>query len=151
MLIAAYLAAVVAANLSVTFFGPASAPVNALLFIGLDLTARDRLHAAWAGRGLKWKMGLLILLGSLLSALLNPASARVSAASAVAFLAAGATDSLVYHRTGSVRRSNLAGAAVDSLLFAPLAFGGVLPLVCAGQFGAKVLGGELWARVLRHG
>jgi hypothetical protein len=60
-LIALYLAAIVAANLSVAYFGPASTIVNAFLFIGLDLTARDRLHDAWHGRGLAWKMTLLII------------------------------------------------------------------------------------------
>ena len=39
-----YLVAIIAANLLVAKFGPAISIVNAFLFIGLDLTARDKLH-----------------------------------------------------------------------------------------------------------
>lgn len=41
-----YLVAIVLANLTVAAFGPRMVIVNAFLFIGLDLTARDRLHDA---------------------------------------------------------------------------------------------------------
>jgi hypothetical protein len=47
-----YLAAIVAANLSVAHFGPSVAVLNAFLFIGLDLTTRDALHERWRGRNL---------------------------------------------------------------------------------------------------
>ena len=60
MIVALYLAAVVAANLSVAAFGPAASIVNAFLFVGLDLTARDRLHDSWRGRQLWPRMALLM-------------------------------------------------------------------------------------------
>ncbi len=41
--------------------------VNAFLFIGLDLTARDRLHDVWRSNYLVPKMIALIAAGSILS------------------------------------------------------------------------------------
>lgn len=155
-LIGIYLAAIVAANLAVATFGPSITVVCAFLFIALDLTARDRLHEAWHGRGLVWKMGALIGAGSLLSYLLNASAGPIALASFVAFAAAGAADALVYAGLRDraylvkVNGSNVVSAAVDSVVFPALAFG--LPLlwpIVVGQFVAKTLGGALWAVVLR--
>jgi hypothetical protein len=151
-----YLAAIVAANLSVAAFGPPSTIVNAFLFIGLDITARDRLHEAWRGRALGPKMALLIAGGSLVSWAINRKAGAVAMASLVAFAASGAADALVYHLLRryawmlKVNGSNLASAAVDSLVFPTLAFGRLIWWVVAGQFVAKVAGGALWAAILRQ-
>lgn len=156
-LIGMYLAAIVAANLSVAAFGPAVVVINAFLFIGLDLTSRDRLHEAWAGRGLARKMAALIAAGSLLSWLLNRNAGPIALASFIAFAAAATVDSLAYavlHERSyalKVNGSNVLSAAVDSLIFPALAFG--LPLlwpIVAGQFVAKVAGGAIWSIVLRR-
>jgi len=128
--------------------------VNAFVFIGLDLSLRDRLHDAWAGRGLAWRMAGLIGAGSLLSWLLNPATGRIALASCAAFGLAAAADSAVYHFLGGrsflsrSNGSNVAGAAVDSVVFPYAAFGGFLPLVVLGQFAAKTLGGFVWSLVI---
>lgn len=156
-LIALYLAAIVAANLSVAYFGPASTIVNAFLFIGLDLTARDRLHDAWHGRGLAWKMTLLIVAGSALSWELNRDAGPIALASFVAFACAGLADAFTYAVLGKraqlvrVNGSNVISAAVDSVIFPALAFGWP-PLwwIIAGQFAAKVAGGFIWSLVLRQ-
>jgi hypothetical protein len=47
LLVLAYLVAIVAANWSVSHWGPRAAVYNAFILIGLDLVARDRLHDAW--------------------------------------------------------------------------------------------------------
>jgi uncharacterized PurR-regulated membrane protein YhhQ (DUF165 family) len=44
--------------------------------------------------------------------------------------------------------SNVAGAAVDSLIFPTLAFGVLMPHIVALQFVAKVLGGAAWSWLL---
>lgn len=44
--------------------------------------------------------------------------------------------------------SNVAGAAVDSLIFPTLAFGVLMPHIVALQFVAKVAGGAIWAALL---
>lgn len=153
-LVALYLVAIIAANLSVAAFGPAVAIVNAFVFIGLDLTTRDRLHEAWRGRRLLPRMAALIATGSALSYALNRAAGPIALASFVAFAVSASLDSLVYALLGRraylvrVNGSNLVGAAADSLLFPTLAFGAFLPGIIAGQFAAKVAGGLIWAYVL---
>ncbi len=146
-----YLAAIVLANLSVVWFGPSATIVNAFLFIGLDLTARDKLHDAWRKTGLVWKMGALIVAGSVLTVLLNRGAGQIAIASTVAFAVAAVVDSIVYHRTGSITTSNVWSAAFDSLLFPWIAFGGIMPWVTMGQWAAKVFGGWVWARLLTVG
>ncbi|HWP45019.1 MAG TPA: VUT family protein, partial [Blastocatellia bacterium] len=116
--IALYLAAIVAANLAVAAFGPRSTIINAFLFIGLDITTRDRLHEAWRGRGLFLKMAALIAAGSLLSWMLNREAGPIALASFVAFAASGASDALTYHVLRErewmvkVNGSNVVSAAV---------------------------------------
>ena len=48
-LISMYLTAIVMANLLTVKFGPKISILNAFLFIGLDLTSRDKLHELWHG------------------------------------------------------------------------------------------------------
>ena len=150
-----YLAAIIAANLLVAWFGPNLSVVNAFLFIGLDLTARDRLHDAWRGCGLWWKMALLIAAGSILSFIMNRSTGRIALASFAAFAVSGGADALIYHLLGAkaslvrVNGSNIAGAAIDSIVFPLLAFGWPpLVLVMLGQFAAKVGGGFAWSLIL---
>jgi len=138
----------VAANLTVSLFGPKMIIINALLFISLDLTSRDKLHDAWRKTGLVWKMGALILVGSVLTVILNRGAGRIAIASTVAFAVAAVVDSIVYHKTGSITTSNVWSAAFDSLLFPWIAFGGIMPWVTLGQWAAKVFGGWVWAQVL---
>lgn len=151
-----YLAAIVAANLTATAFGPSAVIVNAFLFIGLDLTARDKLHTAWHAERLVLKMSALIATGSMLSWLLNRDAAQIAIASAVAFAAAGAVDAVTFHllrRQPSwlrINGSNVPSALVDSLVFPTLAFGGFMPLIVLGQFAAKVGGGFVWSLVLNR-
>ena len=97
ILVAAYLVAIVLANLSVAAWGPSVAIVNAFLFIALDLTSRDALHSAWRGRSLAWRMAALIATGSLLSYALNRSAGPIALASFVAFAVSAALDTLVYH------------------------------------------------------
>lgn len=142
-----YAAAMTLANLSVAAFGPAISPVNAFVLIGLDLALRDWIHV----RLKAWQMLALICAAGALTYLLNPAAAHIAIASSAAFTAAALADWLVFSRMrGSwllrANASNVAGAAVDSLVF-PLAAG--FPLVYVPlQFLAKVLGGALWAALL---
>ena len=154
LLVAVYLLAIVLANLSVARFGPAALFVNAFLFIGLDLSSRDRLHEAWSGHSLASRMGLLILAGSFLSWLINRNAGPIAIASCIAFAASAVADGFVYHglrnrsRLARVNGSNTIGAMVDSLLFPTLAFGAFDPWVVAGQFLAKVAGGAFWGWIL---
>jgi hypothetical protein len=156
MLIALYLVAIVAANLSVTYFGPASTIVNAFLFIGLDITTRDMLHERWEHKNLWLKMGALIAGGSALSWLLNRNAGPIAVASLAAFAASGLVDTVMYHllrrhsQMLKVNGSNVFSAAVDSVVFPTVAFGVFMPWIAAGQFVAKVAGGFLWSMLLNR-
>lgn len=145
----AYATSMIAANLTVAAFGPVVTPINAFLLIGLDLALRDWLHV----RLKPWQMGALILGTSAITYLLNPAAQTIAIASAVSFCVAAVADWLVFVRMpGSWFKrsasSNVAGAAVDSLLFPTLAFGALMPQIVLMQFVAKVAGGTLWTWLL---
>lgn len=145
-----YAVAMTVANLLIATFGPAISPINAFFFIGLDLTLRDWLHV----RLKTWQMGGLIVGTGALTYLLNPAAGMIAIASATSFLIAALVDWAVFVKTtGSwVKRanfSNTAGAAVDSILFPTIAFGGLMPEIVAMQFVAKVVGGAIWSYILK--
>lgn len=156
---ALYIGSAAAANLAVAAFGPLATIPSAVLLIGCDFTVRDSLHDHWSGRLLWPRMAALVAAGAAVSWLANPSAGRISIASVVAFAASGLTDALAYQalrgrsRLARVNGSNLVSSLVDSLLFPTIAFGAVLPLICAGQFAAKVIGGALWSLALgrRHG
>lgn len=154
MLVLIYLAAIVAANLTVAAFGPSVTIVNAFLFIGLDLTCRDALHDRWRGDQLALRMVGLIAAGGAISYVLNAGAGQIALASTVAFVAAATADALVYRALGDrafllrVNGSNVVSSAVDSLVFPTLAFGSLLPVIVLGQFAAKVAGGFAWSLVL---
>lgn len=149
-----YLVAIVLANVSAAIFGPAITIVNAFFLIGLDLTARDKLHDAWHGNKLLLKMGVLIATGSVLSWIINRNAGPIAVASFVAFGLAALTDAIVYQglfnrsRLLRINGSNIPAALVDSLVFPTMAFGGFLWPIVLGQFAAKVIGGFLWSLVL---
>lgn len=151
MIVAAYLLAIVTANLTIATFGPAVSIVNAFLFIGFDLVLRDTLHDQWRGRNLARNMALLIAAGGALSYAFNPAAGRIALASTAAFTLAATVDAITYH---ALRRhpfqtrangSNIPAALVDSITFPTLAFGGFMWPIMLGQFIAKVAGGAVWA------
>ena len=149
-----YLIAIVAANITVSIYGPSVTIINAFLFIGLNLTARDTLHDLWSDN-LKRNMSLLIIAGSLLSWAMG--AGQIALASGLAFAASETVDSIAYHmlkgkyKLVQINGSNVFSAAVDSLIFPVLAFGfPVLWLIVAGQFAAKVLGGFVWSVIINR-
>lgn len=162
LLVALYLTAIVAANLSSAHFGPSASIYNAFGLIGLNLTTRDRLHDLW-GRNRFRNMALLILAGSgvsyaaskLLGAGPPEVVAKIALASCVAFAVAETNDALFYHllrKRPWLERSNVSnviGAALDSVVFVSIAFGWLWPIIF-GQFCAKVAGGFLWSLLLRY-
>ena len=146
-----YAAAMTLANLSVATWGPWVSPINAFVLIGLDLALRDWLHV----RLRAWQMAALIALTGLLTYALNPAAGKIAVASACAFSAAALVDwatftrlrgSWVYRANGS----NVAGAAVDSLIFPTLAFGALMPQIVLAQFLAKIAGGAIWTWIFNR-
>jgi uncharacterized PurR-regulated membrane protein YhhQ (DUF165 family) len=101
-------------------------------------------------------MGALILVSSLVSYLLNPATGMIAVASLLAFALSMAADTITYHflhnRSWFVKSngSNVAGAAIDSLVFPTIAFGGLMMDIVLLQFLAKVLGGLVWTYFIKR-
>jgi uncharacterized PurR-regulated membrane protein YhhQ (DUF165 family) len=153
-LAAFYLGAIVAANLIVTAHGPWITPYVAFALIGADLTTRDVLHERIHGTARWVVIGVLIALGGLISYLLNADAEKIATASVIAFVAAGVVDTVVYQvlrRTDldtRVNASNIAAAAVDSILFLYIAFDVVNGLTFV-QFVAKVAGGAVWLLIFK--
>lgn len=151
-----YLIAIVLANLSIYYFGVRMVYVNALLFIGLDLTARDKLHDLWHNDRLWIKMLIMIGAGSLISWLLNQGAGQIAIASFVAFMVAGLVDTITYNflfrqsKLIRINGSNLFSSMTDSIVFPTIAFGSFIPVVVFGQFITKIIGGFLWAVVLQR-
>ncbi len=144
-----YAAAMTLANLSVAKFGPVISPVNAFVLIGLDLALRDWLHF----RLKAWQMLALIAATGALTYLLNPTAGIIAVASAAAFTSAALVDWATFAKLkGSwsyrANGSNVAGAAVDSLIFPTIAFGALMPQIVLMQFAAKVAGGALWTALI---
>lgn len=149
--IAVYAVAMTLANLIVAHFGPWVSPINSFFLIGLDLTLRDWLHV----RLKHWQMATLIASTGLLTYALNPAAGMIAIASSVAFTAAALVDWATFTKLrGSwlfrANGSNVASAAVDSLIFPTIAFGALMPQIVLAQFAAKVAGGALWALMMRR-
>jgi hypothetical protein len=152
-LVAIYLAAIVAANLTLTHWGPSAIIPNAFFLIGLDLITRDRLADFWGTR--RWvKMLLLIAAGGALSYWLNADAAKIALASTVAFAAAELAEAILYHVLRKQRwterapKAALVGAAVDSIVFPTLAFGGFVFATSFAQFAAKLAGAVVWTWVI---
>jgi uncharacterized PurR-regulated membrane protein YhhQ (DUF165 family) len=149
-----YIAALVLANLLVAWLGPWFSPINAFVLIGLDLSLRDKLHEQWENDRLILKMGGLILVASVVSYLVNPTAGTIALASFVAFAFSMIADTITYHflrhKSWVIRSngSNIAGAAVDSIAFPTIAFGGLMIEIVLLQFLAKVFGGFIWAWLL---
>ena len=156
ILVVIYLAAIVLANLLLLWFGPVASIYNAFILIGLDLSLRDKLHDHWDGKNLWMKMLSLICGGSAITVALNWDALPIAIASSVAFLASGIGDAVVYSRLRKFRflvranGSNVAGSALDSVIFPTMAFGVFMPEIILGQFLAKIGGGAIWSFVISY-
>lgn len=154
VLVALFLAAIVAANITLTHqtFGPETLFVNAFALIGLDFITRDRLADFWGTS--RWlKMGLLIAAGGALSYWLNADAAKIAVASTVSFAAAEAGEAVVYHllrRRPWLERAPKAAivaAVVDSVVFPTMVFGFDFGTSFT-QFAVKLGGAAFWALVI---
>lgn len=152
-LVALYLAAIVAANLSAAHWGPQAIIYNAFFLIGLDFCTRDALASFW-GESRWLKQGLLILAGAVLSWLANPEAAKIALASGISFACAESVEAVIYYafrRRPWLERANvsaLPAAIVDSIVFPTLAFGSFIWATSFGLFVAKLAGALVWSVVL---
>lgn len=154
-----YIAAVLAANYTATWFFPLPGfglVATGTILFGATFTARDYVHCL--GRPKVYTMiGVAALASACLSAL-GPVSWRIAGASVVAILLSETADTEVYQRLlrqrwlVRVAGSNLVSIPMDTTLFNALAFAGVfagpvLGAIVVGEVVVKfVVGGvvALW-------
>ncbi|NBW12401.1 MAG: VUT family protein [Caulobacteraceae bacterium] len=155
IMIGTYLVAIVAANLVTAWGGPVWSVITSFALIPFNLTIRDSLHERWRHDHLKRNMALLILSGSVLSAVLNWAAIPIATASFVSFILAAGIDTLIYERLSHrsvifrMATSNSFSAAADSFFFTTLAFGvPILWGIIAADYAVKLIGGLIWAGIL---
>lgn len=152
-LVAAFLAAVVVANLAVAHYGQIALVFTAWFLIPFDMVTRDLLHERWRGDRLLGRMALLIACGGVLAVVVNLAAWRVAVASCLAFTIATVVNGLVFEalpqRTRYVRMnvSNLFAAIADSAVFPMVAFGVLDATLSVMQAGSKFAGGLVWSAV----
>jgi len=144
-LVAAFAVSELAANwLAATFkipLGPWLVPAGAFL-IPLSLFMRDALQL----RHPRKAVTIAFFLGAGISALFNYEMARIALASFAAFTVSFLTDTVVFTAMRNrplpwrLRLSNWAALPVDTIVFVPIAFGGLYSLgaVIPGQLIAKL-------------
>ena len=154
-LVAAFLAAIVLANLAVAAFGQVALVFTAWVLIPFDMLTRDVLHERWRGSNLIARMAGLILLGGAITLLANVGAWRVALASFAAFACAMVVNGLVFDamfekhsRFVRMNTSNLAAAVLDSIVFPLVAFGALDTALSIAQAGSKFLGGVVWSGAL---
>ena len=152
-----YIAAVLAANYTATWFIPlpifGMVSVGTLIF-GITFTQRDRVHRY--GRKAVYAMILLAAVGMVLESLLLEVPWRIILASFIAIVLSEAADTEIYHQLlhrswlQRVTGSNLVSIPLDSLLFNIIAFMGVfepamLVAIIFGEIVTKFTTGALAA------
>lgn len=153
VIICLYLLTIVIANLSAAKYGYKSILIVGFLLIPFDLFVRDILHERFRGRGLYWKLGLLIFTGAVISFVINVNALRVGVASLVSFTLAGIVDTVIYQKAYEenipkitrMNMSNLGSSVVDSFVFINIVFfPEVHPLLIGMQTVLKFTGGLFW-------
>lgn len=146
-----YVAVIVSANLSTTYFGLWVTPLNAFVLIGAELVLRDVMHESLS----KIRMLSIVVLAGIISFLINADSKNIAIASFVAVVVSCFVDYYVYHKTKGtwIKRSNTSNffsGFTDSLIFPLIAFGVFNPYVFVLQWLAKFVGGFIWTLLLNN-
>jgi hypothetical protein len=156
VLIAIYLAVLVAANLVVYTTGQVALLLTGLVLVPLDFSIRVRLQEAWSGPGLWLRLAVLMVAGGGLTILVLPDASQVALASVSAFAAGSLLGAVVYAaalrwRTTVARGCSLgAMAAIDSVVFPMLAFEQVSGWLMVGQFLMKWLASGVFLVILNR-
>lgn len=149
-LIACYLASAIVANMLAWRFGQLALVWTAAMLIPFDFLARDVLHRRWELEGaVRARMLCLVVLGSVVTWILNPAAGSVALASGMAFATSSSIDALLFALVrGSLFKramlSNVIGSITDSIVFPAVAFGVVDFCLSASQVVLKLVGGLVW-------
>lgn len=148
--ISLYLLAFVLANFLVIWFGQTGLIITALFIIPFDFVMRCTFHEQWKGKELIIKLGLLVIVSSLITYIINKDSLNIAIGSASAFIAAQVVAGIFYQLNINksyfvkVNGSDAIGIFIDSLVFQLIAFGTVDTWITITQLSLKLAGGLFW-------
>lgn len=154
-----YILVIIASNQIINWLGPDYTPHVAFFLIPIDFILRDGLQdLLYKEKNNNREVWLhllgLIIIGGLISYLMNSTVRNIALASAVAFIVSSIIDSIVYSlllkRSKLIRIniSNFFSLISDSILFPTIAFGGLFPLLVFKQSFAKIFGSIIWTLLL---
>ena len=152
--ISIYLIAFVLANLIVLYFGSIGLIFTALFLIPFDFVMRCIFHETWKGIELILKLGLIVIVASLITFVINRNAINIAIASSVGFILAQIFAGIFYQFFikksffVKVNGSDAIGILIDSLAFQLIAFGIINYNILVGQFLLKLIGGFFWYWVI---
>jgi queuosine precursor transporter len=152
--ISIYLVAFVLANLIVLYFGSIGLIFTALFLIPFDFVMRCIFHETWKGIELILKLGLIVIVASLITFVINRNAINIAIASSVGFILAQIFAGIFYQFFIKksffikVNGSDAIGILIDSLAFQLIAFGIINYNILVGQFLLKLIGGLFWYWVI---
>ena len=152
--VAAYLIALVAANLLVKHFGPYGLWFSSAFLIPFDFICRCIFHETWKGAKLIFNLILLTIFSGIITFVLNEDALNIAAASFAGIVAVQIFAGLFYQALKKksflikVNLSDFIAIVVDSIVFQLVAFSVINWQVTTGQILIKVLGGLLWFYII---
>ncbi len=153
-LIGVYLAAFVAANLLVKYFGPYGLWFSSLFLIPFDFVCRCVFNELWKGFELVAKLAILTVCSCIVTVLINGDAINIAKASMAGFVCAQIIATVFYQlliKKGYMTKVNLTdlvAISADSVIFQIVAFGVFNWKVTLGQILIKGIGGLIWFYII---
>lgn len=151
-----YLIAFILSNFIVLWFGPNGLIFTALFLIPFDFVMRCMFHETWKGKELIIKLGLLVLVSSIATYLINRHSLNIALGSMFGFIVAQISAGIFYQLNIKskpfikVNGSDAVGIVFDSIVFQLIAFSSISFDITISQILLKLLGGFFWYWILFH-
>lgn len=145
-----YIIAFVFANLLVQYFGNIGLIFSSLFLVPFDFIMRCFFHEKFKGKKLVFKLGLLVLLSSIITYIINFNTFNIALASCIGFLFAQVFASLFYQIFINksyfikVNGSDAIAIIIDSFIFQLIAFNEINIIITFSQFVLKLFGGFFW-------
>lgn len=148
--ISLYLLAFVLSNFIVLWFDAQGLIFTALFLIPFDFVIRCMFHEQWKGKELILKLGMIALIASTLTFLINQNTLKIAIASSFGFIGAQIFAGVFYqffikcNYFIKVNGSDVIGILIDSIIFQLIAFSVIVPKITISQILLKIVGGLFW-------
>lgn len=152
--ISLYLLAFIFSNFIVLWFGARGLIFTALFLIPFDFVIRCLFHEQWKGKELITKLGLLVMIASFITYLINKETKNIALGSMFGFIAAQIAAGIFYQININknyfikVNGSDVIGIVFDSIVFQLIAFCFINTDITISQTLLKVIGGLFWYWVI---